>query len=441
MGTWTRRSGRPSHRPRGRHDAGRDGPTGRGVDGPARLIRTWRTQLPDTGPLLHFDENQRQHVVFILGAGASKLAGVPLTHEFLDAARRLFAADRFPNERQAFTTVFEMIHRLQAVHSKAQMDLVNVESVFSAFETARLLGGFGFGRTPEELEYLIQCLQTVIARTIEESLALRRAGEAESPTPSPYMAFAHLLQSLRESQPSKTIGIISFNYDVALDYVLDQCRRGVGGFPRIGRFDYGLGGIEDGANEVPYLKLHGSLNWGSCYTPGCHAITPHFAWHLAETEPNSREYRLLLQPEAGSWECESCQEAVVGPVLVPPTWNKTSYHSSISRVWERAATELRMATDIVLIGYSLPPTDEFFRHLFAIGTLGGPPLRSFLVVNTDHGDDYRRRIESVIGPGVINRLKFLNAGYHQDHQPLSFSDAVNPHNGVYDEQKISGCLG
>jgi hypothetical protein len=41
------------------------------------------------------------------------------------------------------------------------------------------------------------------------------------------------------------------------------------------------------------------------------------------------------------------------------------------------------AQEIIVIGYSLPETDFFFRNLFALGTVGRKFIRRFAVVNPD----------------------------------------------------------
>ncbi|MDQ6923234.1 MAG: hypothetical protein M3Z74_03610 [Pseudomonadota bacterium] len=63
------------------------------------------------------------------------------------------------------------------------------------------------------------------------------------------------------------------------------------------------------------------------------------------------------------------------PFLVPPAINKAEHHRAIRPVWTQAAKELSEAEYIFIIGYSFPDADAFFKHLFAIGTVGKNPLR------------------------------------------------------------------
>jgi hypothetical protein len=76
--------------------------------------------------------------VFILGAGASHTSGTPLMGNFIDAARRLRPSINNTHLADAFDLVFLGISALQLAHSKSDLDIYNLESVFAAFEMARL---------------------------------------------------------------------------------------------------------------------------------------------------------------------------------------------------------------------------------------------------------------------------------------------------------------
>jgi hypothetical protein len=67
--------------------------------------------------------------VFILGAGASHEGGAPLMAEFLDVARELRVGNEKLPFANSFDIVFNAISALQKVHSKAQLDIRNIESV------------------------------------------------------------------------------------------------------------------------------------------------------------------------------------------------------------------------------------------------------------------------------------------------------------------------
>ena len=92
------------------------------------------------------------------------------------------------------------------------------------------------------------------------------------------------------------------------------------------------------------------------------------------------------------------------PVIVPPTWNKTQYHSLLSSVWRQAARELAEAERIFVCGYSLPEMDIFFRYLFALGSVGPARIREFLIVDPD--PKVGNRFKSILGPETRRAFQF-----------------------------------
>ena len=188
--------------------------------------------------------------VFVLGAGASKAGGAPLMGEFLDRARDLWARGDVPDDAASFEKVFKIIGALQIANSKSRLDLANIEALFNTFEMARLLGVFPLPGLTTTAEQAIDALRTVVAATLEATTNFQFAEGGLIP-PSPYPDFVKLLVHLSgKAVPPHTVAVLTFNYDLGLDYALS--RAGVS-------TDYCLGFA--GPSTVPLLKLHGSLNW------------------------------------------------------------------------------------------------------------------------------------------------------------------------------------
>jgi hypothetical protein len=122
-------------------------------------------------------------IVFILGAGASKEAGAPLMCEFLDRADKVRRGPRSQVDHEAFKLVFQAISQLTSVHSKAKLDLDNLEDVFGAFEMARAIGVFP-GYAPSDIEKLTSSFRWVVADTLEETIEFRIAHQQILPSPS-----------------------------------------------------------------------------------------------------------------------------------------------------------------------------------------------------------------------------------------------------------------
>lgn len=105
------------------------------------------------------------NVVFILGAGASKQCGAPLMANFLDVASRLYQTGVTGDKKEDFERVFHAIGALQAVHSKAQLDLTNIESVFSALEIANVLEKLP-NTESSDIPSIISSLKKLIVKTL-----------------------------------------------------------------------------------------------------------------------------------------------------------------------------------------------------------------------------------------------------------------------------------
>jgi hypothetical protein len=136
--------------------------------------------------------------VFILGAGASKQAGVPLMAEFLDTAYELRRKSPSPADPEAFDAVFDGIRALQGVFAKSYLDLNNVESVFAAFEMGRLLARLG-DLTPNAVESAPKNMRKLILSTIEATTRFPSSDNHVYP-PEPYEKFVKLIDDLQKKK-------------------------------------------------------------------------------------------------------------------------------------------------------------------------------------------------------------------------------------------------
>jgi len=358
--------------------------------------------------------------VFILGAGASKESGAPLMAEFLDVARDLLTSGEIkePKDKESFQKVFEAIQQFRIIHYKSYMDLDNIEAVFGAFEMARLLKG-SVNYPAEEVETIIKGIRTLISKTIELTMKypLNRSRISADPT---YTAFAELIVKLGSESGKGASSVLTFNYDLGLDTAFYRC--GV-------KVNYAI--PEDDEIENPpsvhiptfnFLKLHGSLNWGKCSNENCGLIVP---WHLNHFFQNhsydvwdDETRRVILdiasrltEHKHTKCDCNLNPE----PIIVPPTWNKTEYHGSLGEVWSQAGKELSEAENIIVIGYSHPVSDSFFRYLFALGSVGEANIKRFWVFDPAEGNEVENRFRELIGTGIDKR-------FHMFKNP--FSEAI-----------------
>jgi hypothetical protein len=332
-------------------------------------------------------------VVFILGAGASRPSGVPIMKEFLDRAHELQYGGRVA--REDFERVFRVIAALQILHAKSKTDLLNVESIFNLIEMAQLVGRLP-GLTKEEIEPASTSIRRLLAQTIEQSCRFpiqTKRGAPEIIPDETYLQLADWLRTRHKEREFPPWVFITFNYDVALDYALHWSTL---------KIDYGLLQRGHDPRGVALLKLHGSLNWTMC---GCGkeiAVLPfdRFLGPLSETARDFVHVPVTERLQLAR-HCDIVPPGV--PAIVPPSWNKTQYQKTFGRIWERAALELSEAENVVVIGYSLPETDAFFRDLFRLGIAGPSRLKRFVVVSRDKAA--HQRFRDLLGPELEQRFE------------------------------------
>jgi hypothetical protein len=216
-----------------------------------------------------------------------------------------------------------------------------------------------------------------------------------------YASFARMIRLHKDNRPN-TFALITFNYDIGLDYALETWA-----VP----YDYCLRQTRKGG--MAYLKLHGSLNWRSDPHGGRITAIPVKAQKINQYTAGSENVII----RASEWKEPSSDTQGSMPFIVPPTWNKTQYHEKIDAVWRRAAEEFADAVQVFLVGYSAPATDEFFRHLFALGLAGGGVMDRIWVVNTN--PDAYSRIKGMLSGPLENVAGFMSGDFRSQMERIA----------------------
>lgn len=181
-------------------------------------------------------------LLVLLGAGASKHTGTPLMEDFLDRVHDIGA-----HREDRFKTVIDLVADLEILHSRSVVNLRNIESVFNIVEMAKVVG-----RLPQRNQAAIHnaaiTMRKVVSETLEQTCHFRMVNGVMSPSTG-YDLFADFLSMRDKSGGQKSVALITFNYDVALDYALT--RRDIA-------YHYGVPEQEN--TGIPLLKLHGSLS-------------------------------------------------------------------------------------------------------------------------------------------------------------------------------------
>ncbi len=352
--------------------------------------------------------------VFILGAGASSEAGIPVMRDFLEKSQQLLRSGEAKHAKESIETVLKVRALLQGTHSKSRIDLNNIESVYSLLDMVRILE-IPLPDAPPTQDYYARALRKVIATTIEESMIVACSGSKENSiiAGKAYCDLVQLIRAINVSNQKRLCSILTFNYDIACEIACYHWNM---------KFDYGLDPRalpSDNVNLIPVYKLHGSVNWkqrrGSD-KPWIEAFSE--IDQFKNREPSIT--RMLNEPSKFAdarlrlnlAETEIPEgDVLMAPFIIPPTWNKGSQYENIAPVWKAAANALHHAENIIVIGMSLPESDAFFKYLYAIGTLSRETIHRFWVYNPDQ--DVRKRFKAMIGTGVESNFKFFRTDFHK----------------------------
>lgn len=319
-----------------------------------------------------------QTPVVILGAGATKASGGPLTNEILPAAFGAGAAtiveSNLPLLERFLIEVFGLA-KARANRTKEQFP--SLPLLLSLIDTAI------DRKEPIAPTWPVATL-VPLRRAIEYTFYIVLKRSLETLPANPHRALLDRIKATPDVYPT----IISLNYDLVIDNtLLDRSHQ----YP-----DYGCDlATEDYVAQKGkqlLLKIHGSLNW--LYCAACHRMDVAISedkLHLVKVFP----FDVTLEKKfGGDTPCKTCT-AVMESVMITPTYRKDYRNPHISRIWYEAERALREARNVIFIGYSLPEDDVEVIYLLKRGLHGRDPKQITVVEMAN--DNVRQRYRQLFG--------------------------------------------
>jgi len=336
--------------------------------------------------------------LFVFGAGATRGCSFvdsrrfpcipPLDRDFFTQLQRVAN----PKHKELVSDVMQDVVELFGVNFEATM-----EAVFTTLEhTIRMLKTTGENRDfkASELTKKRDRLKQAIAVVLEESLTKNREGTSSV---DPKACEHHKKFVTKILQPRDAI--ITFNYDCVIDFSLKTW----GSYKWNAHYGYGFNLGPGGRNVVGHdfwqprepspkpetamlYKLHGSL---------------HFDIKGDDDSPHVKLKQRPYTKQAGGG---------LRFTIIPPEWHKEFDKGAFGPLWAKASEAINRADHIVLIGYSLPPTDLHSTALFRT-SVRKAGLKSLIVVNPDR--EARRRTREVLQRGLNDKTRILSF----DHFP------------------------
>lgn len=291
-----------------------------------------------------------ERVLYLLGAGFSAPLGLPVMSNFL-----LKSKDQYAEQSEAvpyFQEVFQLVDRLSKTKNFYETDLFNIEEILSLLEMGAHLRGRRLRQT--FLKYLCAVVQyyTPEMRQPQAERLLNNNWYADAlgdgtmgryglfgacllnarivrhqtgTTPGPWGRFT----VDRQEAPATRYSVVTLNYD----RVLEAIPEAIGSWYH-GALAFAATGAEPDPQweRGPYLaKLHGSVHDGE---------------------------------------------------IVPPTWSK-GVSTKVVAAWQLAYRLLAEATQIRIIGYSLPVADAYVKYLLRSAAMKSERLKRFDVICLD----------------------------------------------------------
>jgi hypothetical protein len=330
--------------------------------------------------------------LFVLGAGATRACS------FVDASK----SPCIPPLDADFFTQLQRVRnpKHQSLISDVMKDVVaifghnfsvSLETVFATLEhTIRMIKTTGSKRAfkVKDLEGMRDRLLQAIAVVMEESITEPGKSGASTQTPRTCEHFKRLVRDRLQ----KSDDIISFNYDCVIDHALREYGDGKWN----ARHGYGFGLGPRGSS------LSGDEHWSpkspSTKSETVHLYKLHGSLHFKWDSDSAPRVTLKQRPYTK-------QNGTPRFRIIPPESNKAYDKGLFAGLWKDAAAAIGRAKCVIVVGYSLPPTDMHATALFRTSIKPGA-LHSLVVVNPDR--EARRRTRSVLQRGLANTTRVLS---------------------------------
>jgi hypothetical protein len=187
--------------------------------------------------------------------------------------------------------------------------------------------------------------------------------------------------------------IVSFNYDTLIDRALTKWARG----------------IWDASCGYGFDITEGAPAWTAPSTPGpfpreyLRLLKPHGSLHWSNVDTDNE----TLQLRESAYGQRSVKTNVI-----PPTWDKAILGQwPWKPIWQESSRYLQRVRCLIVIGYSVPPTDLMSQALIK-SSLSSAELRLLVVVNPD--PEARGRVIDLARAAIKPRTRVIELGALHD---------------------------
>ena len=330
--------------------------------------------------------------LFVLGAGFSHNAGLPLQRDFTDAILKGRDLQK-PGPSRTLTRFLGAFVADIFGHADNSKIWPELEDLFTCVDLAANTGHHLGQFSPADLRTVRRALISRIIRMLRQ----RYKPSGRKPGPDP-------LSDLVMAIDYRNSAFVVLNWDTVLEDRLSELKPEIRICHGNGIEMVGLDGLarpEKGAHSsLQVIKMHGSINW--LYCDGCRrtfafppAQSSQIAAQLLRKEDWARIDRTLKKHnlEGDLFDsrtrapllCTRCRGVELGTRLATFSYRKALEFPMFQHSWYSAEELLRTSNRWVFVGYSLPAADFEFKHLLKRVEISRPIPPTITVVTGSNG--------------------------------------------------------
>lgn len=337
-----------------------------------------------------------EKIVYILGAGFSAPLGVPVISNFLIKARDLYFKDK--EKYKHFESVLSEISKMHSAMSHFNLDLYNIEEILSILEMMEEVSG-----CKKQAEEFQQFIKSVI--------------EFHTPTITIQKRYYFNKTDIYHFHPAETNFFLteiasSYKYYSMFLFKLLQlkiiCTH-----------------VIDASKQATQVSIEKNISGNSIQysiiTLNYDLVLENILNHFKNIFPKYKElFSIDIVKLHGS----------VNGTIVTPTWKKW-INDTIRKDWSKAYELLKDATQVRILGYSLPTSDNYIKYLLSSSIISSELSlkRIDILCKDDNMNSVKERYKNFIR---YYNTRFVNGDIQDYMEKLNnhesiWMDRIKPH--------------